>query len=239
MRSDIFEHRMVLGTASIPYLKPDLEDIKDYVFDIQPNSDVKIKNNVWGNPTINFCGICFILVKYQYKFNSYESDNPYMEYEYKGMGIASDLTLFASDKKLKYIVLNYENLKYHPISYTNTVQTLNGYNVWTTEPTIWVDKTEIKETKKEVKFEKLSNSEKLLIDLVKSIIDKNFSDIFYAINEYRISQYNKGKLKNIKFPFHKIHLDGIDNFLENIKENYQNFSNFKKYCDFVFFYLDK
>lgn len=181
MRSDIFEHRMVLGTASIPYLKPDLEDIKDYVFDIQPNSDVKIKNNVWGNPKINFCGICFILVKYQYKFNSYESDNPYMEYEYKGMGIASDLTLFASDKKLKYIVSNYENLKYHPISYTNTVQTLNGYNVWTTEPTIWVDKTEIKETKKEVKFEKLSNSEKLLIDLVKSIIDKNFSDIFYAM----------------------------------------------------------
>lgn len=34
MRSDIFEHRMVLGTASIPYLKPDLEDIKDYIFDI-------------------------------------------------------------------------------------------------------------------------------------------------------------------------------------------------------------
>lgn len=54
MRSDIFEHRMVLGTASIPYLKLDLEDIKDYVFDIQPNSDVKIKNNVWGNQKLIF-----------------------------------------------------------------------------------------------------------------------------------------------------------------------------------------
>jgi len=43
MRSDIFEHRMVLGTASIPYLKPDLEDIKNVCFDvIQTNSDVKI-----------------------------------------------------------------------------------------------------------------------------------------------------------------------------------------------------
>ena len=63
MRSDIFEHRMVLGTASIPYLKPDLEDIKNVCFDvIQTNSDVK--NNVWGNPTINFCGICFISVSY-------------------------------------------------------------------------------------------------------------------------------------------------------------------------------
>lgn len=87
----------------------------------------------------------------------------------------------------------------------------------------------------------LTENEENLIKLVDSLLDEDFIVIFEKISEYRIKIYQSGIIEDIKFPFKKVSKfkdNKRNQFFKKIKDNYNMFPYFKKYCDKVFFYLD-
>lgn len=93
-------------------------------------------------------------------------------------------------------------------------------------------------TSKSSKKETLTKDEAELVELMESIQDKSFDEIFNAITKYRIKRYNKGLTNDIVMPYKKI--KNNFNKLKTIlsENNYEQFSSLKKWVDKVIF-LDK
>ncbi len=211
------------GFENYQYLKPTLEEIISFEKEM---IEEKLEENIWGCHDIEFCGNHFML--YCTTFN--EKDD--VVYTYIDNVGRTKLNVVQNQ------IVSVENKQYfsdffdiYSISEINKFDyKYNGHFIYNEQPKKWKDK------------DALTDNEETFLKLINSLLDNDFTIIFEKISEYRLQQYNLGIIEDIKFPFKKLKYDALKNkrkqFFQKIKDNYESFPYFKKYCDIVFFYLD-
>lgn len=200
---------------------PTFEDIKEIEEII--NAEQPQKEKIWGCQDIEFCGMHFILISQTINDNN-------ILYTY--MDESNHLILNATQNDL----ISVKEKDVFCNSYTTYSQNIykndlyyRGKKVFEEHPNKWKHKNA------------LTENEENLIKLVDSLLDEDFIVIFEKISEYRIKIYQSGIIEDIKFPFKKVSKfkdNKRNQFFKKIKDNYNMFPYFKKYCDKVFFYLD-
>lgn len=219
---NLLETYVPCGFENYSYnFKPTLDEIEEFV-----DADLFKEESAWGCRDIELCGCHFILLKYE------NDENNGVLYTYTD---ASGGILLKATKAKLLSVKRTDSFLNSCFEYSRDMYmddaVYNGKKVFFEQPIKWKNKNA------------LTDDEEKLLNLIDSLIDNDFMTIFEVISKYRLQRYNSGLVEDIKFPFEKLdidfHKEERKQFFQKIKDNYDIFPYFKKYCDNVFFYLDK